>query len=538
MKLTLYDTTLRDGAQQEGISLTVGEKLRIVSLLDALGIDIIEGGWPSANPKDRSFFARVGELPLTCSKISAFGSTRKASIHVEDDVQVRSLLEAKTPVVTIVGKSCRQQVERVLRVRPEENLRMIDDTVRYLVDQHRRVMFDAEHFFDGYRHDAGYAVEAIVAAWEAGCETVVLCDTNGGTLPWDVYAAVISLRDMLPISLGIHAHNDAEMAVANSLAAVRAGVDQVQGTINGYGERCGNANLCSLIPALQLKLHAVDLGANRLETLRRVAESVGMIADQELPSHLPYVGRSAFTHKGGLHVHALDRWAMSYQHLDPAAVGNRTRVVVSEQSGRTNLKWKLRELGLDSDISPSRLEKLIGEVKRLEEDGYQFEGADASIELLVRRASVDYRPPFQLEGVHVLVRHDTGQKMVADASVRMKVGAELVHTADDGNGPVNALDRAVRKALLPHYPELAEMELTDYRVRILDGDAGTGARVRVLLTTASGELTWTTVGCGTSIVEASWIALADALEYGLGLRRTDRETWAVGAKEKACKLTS
>lgn len=536
MAVTLYDTTLRDGSQQEGISLTVGDKLRIVSMLDSLGIDIIEGGWPSSNPKDRSFFVRVRELPLACSKISAFGSTRKASIHVEDDPQVRALIDAETPVVAIVGKSCLQQVKRVLRVRPDENLRMIHDTVRYLVDRGRQVVFDAEHFFDGYRFDPGYAVETAVAAWEAGCATVVLCDTNGGTLPWDVYAIVVALRGMLPVSLGIHAHNDAEMAVANTLAAVRAGVDQVQGTINGYGERCGNANLCSLLPALQLKLRAVDLGGKRLEALRDVAESVGRITHQELPPGLPYVGRSAFTHKGGLHVHALDRWPMSYQHLDPAAVGNQTRVVVSEQSGRTNLKWKLKELGLEAGVSPTRLEKLVGQIKELEKDGYQFEEADASIELLIRRASVDYRPPFRLEGFHVLVRHDTGQRMVADASVRMTVGAQLVHTADDGNGPVNALDRAVRKALLPTYPELAHMILTDYRVRILDGDAGTGARVRVLLTTASGERAWTTVGCGTSIVEASWIALADALEYGLGLARTGAET-LVG-KEAPCKQTS
>ena len=538
MSVTLYDTTLRDGCQQEGISLTVGEKLRVVRLLDALGIDVIEGGWPSANPKDRSFFARVRELPLMHSEISAFGATRKASTHVEDDPQVRALVEAETPVVTVVGKSCRQQAERVLRVHPDENLRMIDDTVRYLVEQNRRVIFDAEHFFDGYRYDAGYAVEAITAAWEAGCETVTLCDTNGGNSPWDIYATIVALRGMLPIPVGIHAHNDGDMAVANSLSAVRAGATQVQGTINGYGERCGNANLCSLIPALQLKLHVIDLGGERLKTLRAVAETVGRIAHQELPSDLPYVGDSAFAHKGGIHVHALDRWPMSYQHIDPSIVGNRTRVVVSEQSGRTNLKWKLKELGLLSDVDPSRLEKLVAKIKELEGNGYQFEGADASIELLVRRASADYEPPFRLEGFHVLVRHDTGQSMVADASVRMAVDAHLIHTADDGNGPVNALDRAVRKALLPMYPQLAEMELSDYRVRILDGDAGTGARIRVLLTTTSGEISWTTVGCGTSIVEASWIALADALEYGLGLHRRGSEPEMVGVKETACKQTS
>jgi len=536
--LTLYDTTLRDGSQQEGISLTVGEKLRIVRLLDSLGVNIVEGGWPSANPKDRSFFQRVRELALTCSRISAFGATRKALTHVEDDPQVRALIDAETPVVTIVGKSSLQQVKRVLRVQPEENLGMISDTVRYLADQGRQVVFDAEHFFDGYREDPSYAIETVAAAWKAGCETVTLCDTNGGTLPWDVYAIVVALRGMLPVSFGIHAHNDADMAVANSLAAVRAGADHVQGTINGYGERCGNANLCSLIPALQWKLHAVDLGAKRLETLRRVAESVARIAHQELPSGLPYVGRSAFAHKGGLHVHAMDRWPMSYQHLDPAVVGNRTRVVVSEQSGRTNLKLKLRELGLDAEMTPPRLEKLVGRIKELEEDGYQFEGADASLELLVRRAATDYCAPFHLEGFHVLVRHDTGERMVADASVRIAIGAQLVHTADAGNGPVNALDRAVRKALVPTYPKLADMVLTDYRVRILDGDDGTGARVRVLLTTTDGDTGWTTVGCGTSIVEASWIALADALEYGLWITQPKPDTEVVPAKETACKQRS
>lgn len=517
MNITLYDTTLRDGTQQEGLSLSVDDKLKIIRLLDRMGIDLVEGGWPGSNPKDAVFFERAKDLHLRHSRLSAFGCTRRADRVVEDDPNLQSLLAAETPVVTVFGKSWRLHVDRVLATTGEENLRMICDTVRFLREAEREVVFDAEHFFDGYRDDAAYAVETLLAAAEGGASVLVLCDTNGGAMPWDISAAVADVLQYVEVPLGIHAHDDGGLAVANSLAAVQAGATQIQGTVNGYGERCGNADLCSLLPTLTLKLDYSCHAAGQLHQLTGLSESVSEIVNCRPNPQRPYVGRSAFAHKGGMHVDALMKCAESYQHVEPNRVGNRTRTVVSELSGKANLREKAREFGLSLVGTGARDNTLqvLSQIKDLEHRGFQFEGAEASIELLVRRADPEYTPPFELDDFHVLVQGHPEGGTRSEAAVKVAVGDQMVHTAADGNGPVNALDAAVRKALIPIYPRISEVRLTDYKVRILDGEAGTAARTRVLITSTDGLTTWSTVGCGTNVIEASWLALADALEYAL-----------------------
>lgn len=515
-QILLYDTTLRDGAQQEGISLSVEDKLKIARLLDDLGIDQIEGGWPGSNPKDAVFFERAKDLPWHHAKLAAFGSTRRAGCAAEDDANLRALLAADTPVVTVFGKSWRLHVDRVLGTTPWENQRMICDTVRFLREAGREVVFDAEHFFDGFREDAAYAVETLLAAVEAGAASVVLCDTNGGALPWDVDRAVREVRRRISEPIGIHAHNDSGLAVANSLAAVQAGATQVQGTVNGLGERCGNADLCALLPTLKLKLGYECAAADRLRELTAFSETVSEIANCRPNAQRPYVGRSAFAHKGGMHVDALLKCAESYQHVDPERIGNRPRVVVSELSGKANLKGKMAEFGLSlGSHAPEKARQILSQIKDLEHQGFQFEGADASVDLLVRRADPTYVSPFRLDDFHVLTQGHPEGGMRSEAAVKVVVGDEIAHTAADGNGPVNALDAAVRKALVPIYPGLAAIRLTDYKVRILDAEAGTAARIRVLITSSDGCSAWSTVGCGTNVIEASWLALADAWEYAL-----------------------
>ncbi|HDL86426.1 MAG TPA: citramalate synthase, partial [Candidatus Acetothermia bacterium] len=409
MKITLLDTTLRDGAQREGISFSVEDKLRIATALDRLGIDYIEGGWPGSNPKDMEFFDRVSELHLRHATITAFGSTRRVGVAVDEDANIRSLLAAGTQSVTVFGKSSDAQVKHVLETTREENLRMISETVSYLKDAGREVIYDAEHFFDGYRDDPAYAIDTLYAATDAGADAIVLCDTNGGALPEAVAAVVAAVISKIDAPLGIHAHNDSEMAVANTIAAVSAGATHVQGTINGYGERCGNANLCSVIPALVLKL---DHGCNAdLSLLTETARYVSALANLPLDPHLPYVGSSAFAHKGGMHVNALLKWEGSYQHMDPSIVGNRSRVLISELSGRSNITYKARELGIPLDGGSAQAERVLERVKELEREGFQFEGADGSVELLVRRSRDDYRPPFTLLGFHVLVKEGNGSGM-------------------------------------------------------------------------------------------------------------------------------
>jgi len=491
------------------------DKLKIAQLLDRLGVSYIEGGWPGSNPKDVAFFERVSELRLDHAVVSAFGATRRAGVAVEEDLNMQALIAANTQAVAVFGKSWALHVDRVLNTTPEENLRMIADSVRYLKAMDKEVIYDAEHFFDGYQADPGYALDTLAAAAEAGADVLVLCDTNGGSLPSTVATIVTKTREALTTPIGIHAHNDGDAAVGNTLVAVEKGAVHVQGTINGYGERCGNANLCSIIPALKLKMGRDCISDEQLRFLTEVAHTVSELANLRLDPHLPYVGRSAFAHKGGMHVNALVKCEQSYQHIDPNVVGNRKRVVVSELAGKSNIGYKAREFGLKLEDGSEETRQVLSRIKNLENQGFQFEGAESSVELLIRRAKSGYQPPFELLDFHVLVRERPDGGMTAEAVVKVRVDSQILHTVADGNGPVNALDAAVRKALLPLYPCLAEVRLTDYKVRILDSDAGTAAQTRVLLTSTNGHRSWNTVGCSANIIDASWTALADALEYGL-----------------------
>jgi 2-isopropylmalate synthase len=522
MNVALYDTTLRDGAQSEGISFSLEDKLKIARRLDRLGVAYVEGGWPGSNPKDMAFFERVPELHLEQATVTAFGSTRRAGMAVERDTNIQALIAANTPAVVVFGKSWELHVRRVLNTTLDENRRMIADSVRYLKDQGREVIYDAEHFFDGYRANPLYAMQTLAAAAEAGADVLVLCDTNGGSLPSTVAAVVAEVRRATSTPLGIHAHNDGEMAVANSLVAVEMGVVHVQGTINGYGERCGNANLCSLIPALKFKMGHDCVTDEQLRTLTETARYVSELANLRVDVHQPYVGHSAFAHKGGMHVNALVKCEESYQHIAPGLIGNRKRVVISELSGKSNVAYKAQEFGLELAGGNEQGRRVLQHIKELESQGFQFEGAEGSVELLIRRAQPDYRSPFELLDFHVLVRNSHNGSMAAEAAVKVRVGEQIMHTAADGNGPVNALDAAVRKALLPFYPCLAGVHLTDYKVRILDGEAGTAAQTRVLIDSADGHRTWSTVGCSTNIIEASWQALADSLEYALLIDTEER----------------
>jgi len=515
MPVQIYDTTLRDGVQREGLSLSLEDKLKIARRLDRLGIAYVEGGWPGSNPKDMAFFERVPDIGLEQATVSAFGSTRRVGVAVEDDGNIRALIAANTLAVAIVGKSWDLHVHHVLRTTLEENLRMIADSVRYLKAQGREVIYDAEHFFDGYQADPAYALETLAAAAEAGADVLVLCDTNGGALPSLVDTVVTEVRQATSTPLGIHAHNDGEMAVANSLIAVERGVEHVQGTVNGYGERCGNANLCSIIPALKLKMGHDCVTDQQLRMVTETSRYVSELANLKPNAHLAYVGHSAFAHKGGTHVNALLKCQESYQHIDPSLVGNRKRVVVSELSGKSNIAYKAQEFGLDLLAGEVQTQQVLQHIKELENRGFQFESAEGSVELLMRRARPDYTPPFELLDFHVLVRGCHDGHMAAEATVKVQVGDQVMHTAADGNGPVNALDAAVRKALLPFHPHLADVHLTDYKVRILDGEAGTAAQTRVLIDSANDHRTWSTVGSSTNIIEASWQALADSLEYAL-----------------------
>ncbi|MFQ5872513.1 MAG: citramalate synthase [Dehalococcoidia bacterium] len=524
--VVLYDTTLRDGAQMEGISLSVGDKLKIARKLDELGVHYIEGGWPGSNPKDAEFFVKAQGLKLANATIAAFGSTRKANTSVEKDSNIRALLDAQTEVITLVGKSSALHVRRVLETTPEENLDMIADSIRYLKSHGRTVFFDAEHFFDGFKEDPEYALKTIEVATEAGADCVVLCDTNGGCLPQEIADTVDRIRKDVDVSLGIHTHNDADMAIAASLTAVEHGVTHVQGTINGYGERCGTANLCSIIGNLKVKLGIDCISDEQLGRLTEVSRYVSELANLPPDHHQPYVGNSAFSHKGGMHVAAVNKLEESYQHMPPEVVGNKKRVVVSELSGRGNIAYKVRELGIDVELGAEQTRELLHQIKDLENKGFQYEGAEASFELLVLRSQKDYQPPFDLVDFMVMVEKrrraptvsDGEEEMLTEAMVKVRVGGEVIHTAAEGNGPVNALDGALRKALLQFYPSLAAVKLTDYKVRIIDESAGTASTTRVLIDSTDGEEQWTTVGSSTNIIEASWLALTDSLEYWLHRR--------------------
>jgi 2-isopropylmalate synthase len=519
--LELYDTTLRDGSQREGISYTLDDKIRIAERLDAFGVTFIEGGWPGSNPKDVEFFARARDLDLKHAVIAAFGSTRRASLGPENDASLRAMLEAKTKVCTIFGKSSTLHVTEVLRTTLEDNLKMIEETVAYLVSEKRRVVYDAEHFFDGYGRDPGYALETLRAAVRGGAETVVLCDTNGGSLPWDVEEIVRSVVAALAHPVGIHAHDDTGCGVANSVAAVRGGASHVQGTINGYGERCGNANLSVVIPNLELKLGRRCLLPGKLAELAEVSRFVADVANLAPDPHMAYVGKSAFAHKGGVHVAAMRRNSDSYQHVDPEIVGNAMRVVVSELSGRGNVLSKAEELGVH--VSEGAELEALREIKEAEARGVSYDSAEASVALLLTRKATDYQPLFRVVVYQVQVGR-RGNHGFAEAVVKLEVGTHVLHTAAEGNGPVSALDAALRKALTPVYPTLASIHLADYKVRILDGNDGTGATTRVLLDSRDEHRAWSTVGASPNIIEASVDALVDSIEYGLmqsGVRVSD-----------------
>jgi len=518
----IYDTTLRDGTQMEGMSLSCEDKLRIAEHLDALGVAYIEGGWPGSNPKDVEFFERARDIAWDNVTVAAFGSTCRAELRAEDDKQLQTLLAAGTPVCTIFGKTWNMHVTEVLRTSLDENLRMIEESVAFLRGSDRRVIYDAEHFFDGFNSDREYALETLRAAHRAGAETVVLCDTNGGSMPWEIEETMKVVCGALPDArLGIHAHNDGESGVANSVAAVRAGAHHVQGTINGYGERCGNANLCAIIPNVELKLGLQCLPEGRLSELYDLSHYVAEIANLSPNDHAAYVGRSAFAHKGGVHVAAIRRHRESYEHVDPTLVGNESRVVVSELSGRSNVLSKAEELGLE--VSSDHGGRVLEKIKELEAKGFAYEAAEASVALLMARQQAGYRPPFEVLDFQAGVGRRRGGGMLAEATVKVQIGDEVVHTAGEGNGPVSALDSALRKALRPSFPEVAEMHLSDYKVRILDGRSGTGATTRVLIDTQSAHDTWSTVGASSNIIEASLQALVDSIEYGLTIERTKLE---------------
>jgi len=522
-KVQLYDTTLRDGAQREGISFSVVDKLNICRELDRLGIHYIEGGWPGSNPKDADFFRRAQGLKLKRATLVAFGSTRRAGIKAARDANLKALLDSGVSAMCLVGKSSAAQVKQVLETTLEENLAMVADSIKYLKGKGHTVFYDAEHFFDGFKDDPEYALGTLEAAVAAGADCLVLCDTNGGVMPEEVAGIMAEVLERLPAaSLGIHAHNDMELAVANSLAAVDAGATQVQGTINGYGERCGNANLCSVIPTLKLKMGINCVTKAQLERLTGVSRRINEMANLRGNPFLPYVGASAFSHKGGIHVAAIRKWEGSYQHVDPALVGNKPRVLVSELSGRGNILSKAGEKGININLDGKEAARLLEQVKELESRGFQYDNAEASLELLLQRSVPGYEPPFKLVDFMVVVedsrRAPTRQGVkgaLSEAIIKVKVGGETMHTAAEGNGPVNALDEALRKALLPSYPRLAEIKLVDYKVRILEGSTGTGSLVRVLIESEDGGDKWRTVGGSGNIIEASWLALADSLEWWL-----------------------
>jgi len=518
----LYDTTLRDGAQSEGISFSVVDKLHIAQKLDELGIHYIEGGWPGSNPKDAEFFERANKLKLNNARLAIFGSTRRKGRKPEQDEFLTELVKAGAKIATLVGKTSDLQVLNVLKATLEENLDMLADSIRYLKSQGIEVFLDAEHFFDGFKHNAEYSLKTLEVSAKAGATCLVLCDTNGGALPDEITKAVKAAAKVTDVPLGIHCHNDGGLAAANTLAAVAAGVTQVQGTINGLGERCGNADLCTIIPALKLKMGINCISDKQLASLTEVAHYISELANIAPDPFAPYIGTSAFSHKAGYHMDGVKKWPDAYQHIDPAKVGNKLRTVISDQSGKDNVITKAKELGIDLSDSEKDVKGLVEKVKHLESIGFQYDNAEASFELLLRRVRPDYKPPFELVDFMVVVEsrrrsgtRETAKGMLSEAMVKVKVGGEIIHTVAEGDGPVNALDLAMRKALLQYYPRLKQVKLVDYKVRILEESTGTESQVRVLIESSDGVNEWHTVGGSTNIIEASWLALADALEWWL-----------------------
>ena len=515
--LLLYDTTLRDGAQTEGISFSADDKVKIARKLDQLGIHYIEGGFSHPSIRtDMEFFARMREEPLDHAKLVVFGMTRRAGVKTDQDPGVRNLVDLGAPVAAIVAKAWDHHVTAALRVDLEENLAMIRDTVRFVKDHGVEICFDAEHFFDGFRHNRDYALECIRAAAEAGADSICLCDTNGGMLPHEISEAVEAVRQEVPTPLGIHAHDDCQLAVANTLAAVQAGAVHVQGTFNGYGERCGTADLCSVIPNLQLKLGKAILSEEQLGQLYETAHYIASVANMPPPERDAYVGRSAFSHKGGMHVDAMLKSPRTYEHIRPEQVGNERRFLVSDLGGRGAVILNAQALELGLDKNSPQTKAIMERLKEMEHAGYQFDGAEASFELLVQKSLGRYQPRFDLEGFRVIVEKDRDGDIRTEATIKLKVDGEEEHTAAEGDGPVHALDNALRKALERFYPQLSGIRLTDFKVRVVDAPAqATAAAVRVMIESRSGADTWTTVGVHTNIIEASWQALVDGVEYGL-----------------------
>jgi 2-isopropylmalate synthase len=512
----IYDTTLRDGCQAEDISFTLEDKLRIAEKLADLGVDYIEGGYPGSNPRDADFFREVKRLDLKRARVASFGTTRRPGANPSQDAGLRALLEAETPVVTLVGKAWDLHVKDDLRISKKANLEMIADSVAYMKGKVEEVIFDAEHFFDGYRSNPEYALECVRAARDGGADWIVLCDTNGGALPGEIAKAVVAVREAVSVPLGIHCHNDGELAVANSLAAVEAGVRQVQGTINGFGERCGNLNLCSLIPDLQLKMGKKCVEPEQLRKLREVSHFFYELANIPPNKHQPYVGDSAFAHKGGLHVSGIIKNRQTYEHIDPALVGNRQRVLVSDLAGRSNIIYKAREYGIDLKESDPAVQQILRRVKDLESQGYEFEAAEASFELLIQEALGRKKKNFRLIGFRVIdEKRQEDEPPISEATIMLEVDGVIEHAAAMGNGPVNALDRALRKALTKFYPRLNEVELVDYKVRVLSSGEGTAASVRVLIESSDKKDRWGTVGVSHNVIEASWQAVVDSIDYKL-----------------------
>ena len=511
----LYDTTLRDGMQQEGMSVSVDEKVRIALKLDELGIGFIEGGFPASNPKEIEFFTRMRAERLANAELVAFGMTRRKGSAAEADDNLRVLAEVFTPTVAIVGKTWGLHLSKVLHVSRDENLRMIDESVRFLTAQGKRVVYDAEHFFDAWRDDWAYALWCVAAAAEAGAAVVCLCDTNGASLPPFVADVVGEVTVALDALVGVHIHNDSDCAVADSLVAVAAGAGQVQGTINGYGERCGNANLVSIIPALQLKMGRRVVSDEQLERLTETSHFVADVVNAAIWAHAPYVGRSAFAHKGGLHVAAVEQAPQTFEHVDPSRVGNEQRFVVSELSGKGAVLRKAHELGMQLEGDDARVSTVLKRLKAREHAGYHYEAADASFDLLLREALAPREPLFRLESFRVIVEKREDGEAVVEATIKVHVGGERIISTAEGNGPVNALDSALRQAIVSKYPHLADIELVNYKVRILDESKGTGAVTRVLLDASDGDESWGSIGVSENIIEASWEALVDSIEFGM-----------------------
>lgn len=514
-RITIYDTTLRDGSQTEGISFTVNDKIKITEKLDSLGVHYIEGGWPGSNPKDKEYFTLMRKKKLKAAKLAAFGSTRRANVKPSEDLNLKELIKSEAPTVTIFGKSWDLHVTDIIKTTLEENLKMIYDSVHFLKSKKREVFYDAEHFFDGYKRNPEYALKSILAAQEGGADCIILCDTNGGALPHEVRRAVLGIKNKIGVPLGIHTHNDLDLAVANSLAAIEAGCTQVQGTFNGLGERCGNADLCTIIGILHTKLKIKSIPDEKVKHLMETSYFLSEISNFKLPDNHAFVGHSAFAHKGGVHIDAMLKNPMAYEHVNPDVVGNHRRFVTSELAGKMPIILKAQKMNVQLDKKSPEAKRLLATLQKKEHDGYQFEAADASFELFMNREFKKYKPFFELEGFKVSTEKRIDGKIFAEASIRLNVNGLEEFSAATGDGPVDALDRALRQALIKSYPKLKHMHLSDYKVRVLDTKAGTAAKVRVLIESQDDKDSWTTVGVHENIIEASWEALIDSVEYKL-----------------------